>query len=134
MRCERLTLLPVKAHFVFDGKERPRLKRDKNVRGTDHWSADPFWICLVSSIPRLGIPEFFSTVADQLFAANRLWEKPKLNWPGGVDDELSTHESDAILYKAEDIELHPQLGFTSADFVFIALICGGDYSVCPSVF
>jgi hypothetical protein len=42
MRCERLALLPVKAHFVFDGKERPRLKRDKNVRGTDHWSAGPF--------------------------------------------------------------------------------------------
>jgi hypothetical protein len=50
----------------------------------------------------------------------------------GVDDDFSTHESDAILYKAEDIESHPQLGFTSADFAFIALICGGDYSVCVS--
>jgi Holliday junction resolvase YEN1 len=52
----------------------------------------------------------------------------------GVDDDSSTRESDAILYKAEDIESHPQLGFTSADFVFIALICGSAYSVCPSVF
>jgi hypothetical protein len=31
----------------------------------------------------------------------------------GVDDDFSTHELDAILYKAEDIESHPQLGFTS---------------------
>jgi hypothetical protein len=46
MRCERLALLPVKAHFVFDGKERPHLKRDKNVRGTDHWSAHPFKLIL----------------------------------------------------------------------------------------
>jgi len=42
MWCERLALLPVKAHLVFDGKQRPRLKREKNVRGTDHWLSDPF--------------------------------------------------------------------------------------------
>jgi hypothetical protein len=48
----------------------------------------------------------------------------------GVDDDYSTHESNAILYKAEDIESHPQLGFTPADFAFITLICGGDYPVC----
>jgi Holliday junction resolvase YEN1 len=42
MRCERLALVLVKVHFVFDGKQHPRLKRDKNVRGTDHWSSDPF--------------------------------------------------------------------------------------------
>jgi hypothetical protein len=42
MWCERLALQLVKAHFVFDGKGRPRLKRDKNVRGMDHWSADLF--------------------------------------------------------------------------------------------
>jgi hypothetical protein len=59
MRCERLALLLVEAHFVFDGKEGPRLKRDKNVQGTDHWSADPFKD--ISSIPVRFALCFFSS-------------------------------------------------------------------------
>lgn len=42
MRCERLAQLPLTPHFVFDGPERPALKRGKVVKGTDHWSCDPF--------------------------------------------------------------------------------------------
>ena len=28
--------------FVFDGPEHPNVKRDKIVRGNDHWLVDPF--------------------------------------------------------------------------------------------
>jgi holliday junction resolvase YEN1 len=34
-----------------------------------------------------------------------------------------------LLYRAEDVESHPELGFTPADLIFIALMSGGDYSV-----
>ena len=42
MRCERLAQLPITPHFIFDGPERPALKRGKVVKGTDHWLVDPF--------------------------------------------------------------------------------------------
>lgn len=43
------------------------------------------------------------------------------------------HKSDMILYRAEDVELHPDLGFNPADLIFIALASGGDYSVSQRV-
>jgi len=42
LRCERLAHMPLKAHFVFDGDQRPSVKRGTLVRGTDHWSINPF--------------------------------------------------------------------------------------------
>ena len=41
--------------------------------------------------------------------------------------EDKTKRSDMLLYHANDIAR--QLGFTSDDFVFMALLAGGDYSV-----
>lgn len=43
--------------------------------------------------------------------------------------EDTTNMSDMLLYRAEDVESHPELGFTPADLIFIALMSGGDYSV-----
>lgn len=34
--------MPLTVHFVFDGPERPSVKRGIHVRGTDHWSTDSF--------------------------------------------------------------------------------------------
>jgi len=42
LRCKRLAQLPVTPSFVFDGLERPNVKRDKIVRGSDHWLVGPF--------------------------------------------------------------------------------------------
>lgn len=50
-----------------------------------------------------------------------------LSFRRGVED--ATNQSDAILYRAEDIESHSDLGFNLADFIFITLVAGGDYSV-----
>ena len=33
--------MPLTAHFVFDGSERPSVKRGMHVKGTDHWSTEP---------------------------------------------------------------------------------------------
>lgn len=42
LRCERLAQMPLKAHFVFDGGQRPGLKRGRRVQGNEHWSEAPF--------------------------------------------------------------------------------------------
>ncbi|KIM72705.1 hypothetical protein PILCRDRAFT_81659, partial [Piloderma croceum F 1598] len=44
--------------------------------------------------------------------------------------EDSSHQSDIILYHTEDIESNPDLGFNTADLIFIALMSSGGYSVC----
>jgi len=42
IRCEKLAQMPLTAHFVFDGPQRPSVKRGTHVKGTDHWSTGPF--------------------------------------------------------------------------------------------
>ena len=52
MLCKCHKLLLVKAHFVFNGKEHPHLKCDKNVQGMVHWPTNPFkFILYLFSIP-----------------------------------------------------------------------------------
>src|SRR6202011_2490685 len=45
----------------------------------------------------------------------------------GPDDE--TKQSDMLLYSANVIATHPDLGFLPNDFIFMVLLSGGDYSV-----
>jgi hypothetical protein len=40
-----------------------------------------------------------------------------------------TNQTDLLFYRAEDVAAHPDLGFTTDDFIFMALLSGGDYSV-----
>jgi hypothetical protein len=49
-------------------------------------------------------------------------------------EDGTTRESDTILYKAEDIASNRKLGFSPAYFIFIALVCGGDYAVSRARF
>ena len=42
LQCEKLAQMPLMVHFVFDGPERPSVKRGIHIRGTDHWSTDLF--------------------------------------------------------------------------------------------
>lgn len=41
-RCSRLFGLPFLPLFVFDGPERPRVKRGKVISGNNHWLATSF--------------------------------------------------------------------------------------------
>jgi len=43
--------------------------------------------------------------------------------------EDSTKQTDLLLYHAEDVAAHPDLGFTTEDLIFVALLSGGNYSV-----
>jgi Holliday junction resolvase YEN1 len=105
MQCERLALLPVKVHFVFDGKECPRLKRDKNVRGTDHWSAGPFKSILDifgfshSEVGPPGIP--FYGLLTSFWCQQALGEaevKLARMSRAGVIDLVFTKDSDAVVF------------------------------------
>jgi Holliday junction resolvase YEN1 len=108
MRCERLALLPVKAHFVFDGKERPRLKRDKNVRGTDHWSVDPFKLILDIfgfSHSEVGPPRisfYGSLTSFLLFWCQQALGEAEVELArmsqAGVIDLVFTEDSDAVVF------------------------------------
>lgn len=35
-------MMPVTPHFVFDGRKRPHVKRDKLVKGDEDWLVEPF--------------------------------------------------------------------------------------------
>jgi len=42
--------------------------------------------------------------------------------------EDATKQTDLLYYCAEDVVAHPDLGFTTEDLIFMALLSGGDYS------
>ncbi|KIM87276.1 hypothetical protein PILCRDRAFT_270457 [Piloderma croceum F 1598] len=140
LRCERLAQLPVTPSFVFDGPERPNVKRDKIVRGSDHWLVEPFKEMLdgygfrhsaasgeaeveLARMSRAGIFDLVLTEDSDamLFGALRVARE------NGPED--STKQTDLLLYHAEDVAAHPDLGFTAEDLIFVALLSGGDYSV-----
>lgn len=67
-------------------------------------------------------PSFCDSLLSALHSLKRL-----LYNRSGPED--STKQTDLLFYRAEDVAAHPDLGFTTADLIFMALLSGGDYSV-----
>ncbi|KAF8170851.1 PIN domain-like protein [Mycena galopus ATCC 62051] len=136
-RCSRLFRLPFIPIFVFDGPERPRVKRGKVIRGNDHWLTRDFQLMLdcfgfewiqargeaeatLSIMNSEGIPLRVDTVLtddSDVFVF-------------GATDVLRIRSEDntnyeASLYSASDIST--VLGLSSCDFILIAIMAGGDY-------
>ncbi|KAG1729151.1 PIN domain-like protein [Suillus lakei] len=127
---------PVHTHFVFDGEDRPPIKRGKHM-----WSA-PHWLT--------------QSLQDLLHIFGFMWATARgeaeadlafLSKAGGISAVL-TEDSDALLFGAEKV-LHltdnedgtfvvdayctqalsndPEMPLTTACLLLWAMLCGGDY-------
>ncbi|KAJ6481387.1 PIN domain-like protein, partial [Mycena vulgaris] len=137
-RCSRLFRLPFIPIFVFDGPERPGMKRGKLINGNAHWLEGSFqemlegfgfdWItargeaeATLSTMTTTGIPVRVDAILTDdsdsfVFGATAVLR---------IRSE-DNEEYEASLYSAHDIS--EVLGLHHDDFVLIAILAGGDYS------
>ncbi|KAJ7935691.1 PIN domain-like protein [Mycena leptocephala] len=137
-RCSRLFGLPFLPLFVFDGPERPRVKRGKVISGNNHWLATSFQ----QMLDGFG----FQWITARGEAEATLSEMTTRGVPVRVDAIL-TDDSDSFVFgasvvlriRSEDNENYEAsrysafdilqvLGLSRDDFILIALLAGGDYS------
>ncbi|KAJ6622743.1 PIN domain-like protein [Mycena sp. CBHHK59/15] len=137
-RCSRLFRLPFIPIFVFDGPERPSMKRGKVIRGNDHWLTSSFQLMLDG----FG----FEWIMARGEAEATLSVMTTNGIPVRVDAIL-TDDSDSFVFgasvvlriRSEDNEnyeasrysafdISTALGLSREDFVLIAILAGGDYS------
>ncbi|KAG6807721.1 hypothetical protein H0H92_006610 [Tricholoma furcatifolium] len=122
-RLVELLQLPVAPYFVFDGNERPKVKRGKRVGANPHWLEDEF-------------KELLSCFSfDWITAPGEAEAELSCMSKEGIVDAVETEDSDifvfgakTVLRRAATLLSHPDLQLGSADFVVIALLAGGDYS------
>ncbi|KAJ7469079.1 PIN domain-like protein [Mycena latifolia] len=137
-RCSRLFRLPFIPIFVFDGPNRPSMKRGKVIRGNDHWLTEDFQIMLDG----FGF-EWITAPAE---AEATLSEMTTSGSPVRVDAIL-TDDSDSFVFGATDVlrirsednenfeasqysafDISTVLGLSREDIILIAILAGGDYS------
>ncbi|KAJ7439712.1 PIN domain-like protein, partial [Mycena galericulata] len=131
-----LLSLPLRVVFVFDGPERPELKRGARVLAKDHHLNIPFQELILAfgyhfymapgeaeaDLARLnqtGIIDFVQTVDSDVFVfgAPRVLVIPKKK-----EDAKNVN-----LYTLENLFINPDVSLTRGGFLLIALLAGGDY-------
>ncbi|KAJ7236083.1 PIN domain-like protein [Mycena haematopus] len=137
-RCSRLFRLPFIPIFVFDGPERPRVKRGKLIRGNDHPLARPFqsmlegfgfqWItargeaeATLSRMTTTGVP----------VSVDAILTDDSDSFVFGADVVLRIRSEDNENYEASRYSAHDiseVLGLSHDDFILVAILAGGDYS------
>ncbi|KZP10974.1 PIN domain-like protein, partial [Athelia psychrophila] len=138
-RLTHLLSLPVAVLFVFDGPDRPGIKRGKQVKGTPHWMEN-------------GAKSFIEAFGFQHITAlgEAEAELAVLNSVGMID-VVVTDDSDALvfgavnimrkrdkgnvsLYRAKEIQSKVHSTMTHDGLILYALLAGGDYdNVCYGV-
>ncbi|KAJ7236087.1 PIN domain-like protein [Mycena haematopus] len=117
-RCSRLFRLPFIPIFVFDGPERPRVKRGKLIRGNDHPLARPFQ----SMLEGFG----FQWITARGEAEATLSRMTTTGVPVSVDAIL-TDDSDSFVFGA-DVVLRIRSEDNENYEASLAILAGGDYS------
>ncbi|KAF8199328.1 PIN domain-like protein [Mycena galopus ATCC 62051] len=137
-RCSRLFRLPFIPIFVFDGPERPRVKRGKVIRGNDHWLTRDFQLMLdgfgFEWIQARGEAEATLSIMNSEgipLRVDAVLTDDSDVFVFGATDVLRIRSEDnanyeASLYSASDIST--VLGLSRCDFILIAILAGGDYS------
>ncbi|KAJ6533689.1 PIN domain-like protein [Mycena capillaripes] len=137
-RCSRLFRLPFIPIFVFDGPERPDIKRGKVIRGNDHPLTESFKLMLdgfgfrwlvapgeaeatLSRMTASGIPVRVDAILTD--------DSDAFVFGASVVLRIRSEDNEnyeASLYSADDIST--LLGLSKDDFILIAILAGGDYS------
>ncbi|KAJ7093974.1 PIN domain-like protein [Mycena belliarum] len=137
-RCSRLYRLPFIPVFIFDGADRPAMKRGKVIRGNDHWLTAPFqrmldgfgfdWImapgeaeAMLSEMTTSGIPVRIDAILTD--------DSDAFVFGASVVLRIRSEDNDhfeASRYSAHDIAT--VLGLSREGLILIAILAGGDYS------
>ncbi|KAG2355329.1 hypothetical protein BDR07DRAFT_548668 [Suillus spraguei] len=126
----RLPFLPL---FVFDGDERPKIKRGSKMgRSESHG--------LTSGMKMLYLAWNDAVLTDDVdalvFGALRVIKNSSLTFSGNksnpaLDSDGKPSKHHAMIYTAEAIRKHPEVRLTRGEFVLFAMPVKGDYGdVC----
>ncbi|KAJ7145351.1 PIN domain-like protein [Mycena crocata] len=138
-RCRRVHGLPILPFFIFDGDGRPDEKRGMRINGNDH--------PLTGAFQRMLDGFGFDWMVAPGEAEATLAEMTTSGIPVRVDAIL-TDDSDAFVFGASNVlrmrsednenyeaslysasDISTMLGLSRDDFILIAILAGGDYSV-----
>ncbi|KAH9481588.1 Flap endonuclease GEN-like protein 1 [Psilocybe cubensis] len=134
-RCSRLYSLPILPIFVFDGPNKPSIKRKKNIRGNRHWIEADFKSLLdaygfiwceapgeaEAELARLTKEDYLDAVLTEDSDSIVFGTTTVLR----IDEDVSDDEQ-VVVYRSSDILQALQMN--SEDMVLIALLVGGDYN------
>ncbi|KZT59548.1 hypothetical protein CALCODRAFT_466702 [Calocera cornea HHB12733] len=152
-RCCRLLALPILPLFVFDGEQRPSQKRGKRIGKGEHWMVsgmrdiiDAFgfewWTAPGEAEAELAylndigvIDAILSDDVDNfLFGAKVVIRNPSATLTGTQTHVRKTGQDGkddgqhVIIYRASDLESHPDIGLRRGGLILIGLLSGGDYN------
>ncbi|EJU00525.1 PIN domain-like protein, partial [Dacryopinax primogenitus] len=152
-RCCRLLSLPILPLFVFDGALRPSQKRGKHIGKNQHWLVsgmreiiDAFgfewWTAPGEAEAELAyfndigvIDAILSDDVDNfLFGAKVVIRNPSATLTGTQTHVRKTGQEEkddgqhVVIYRAADIESHPDVGLRRGGLILIGLMSGGDYN------
>ncbi|EPQ57560.1 PIN domain-like protein, partial [Gloeophyllum trabeum ATCC 11539] len=153
-RLAKLAELPLLPLFVFDGRERPKVKRGSRMgKSGSHGLTDAFKQMLghfgfewrvaygeaeaeLARLNQIGIIDAILTddVDTFIFGARvviKNWSKElsgnKSKPATDADGKVSKHH--VMVFNADDIRTHPSIGLTRGGLILFALLKGGDYDV-----
>ncbi|KAH7911802.1 hypothetical protein BJ138DRAFT_870624 [Hygrophoropsis aurantiaca] len=150
-RCSRLMSMPFLPLFVFDGPKRPSVKRGKRVSGNAHWLTTGMkniieafgfeWRTApgeaeaeLAYLNRIGVIDavLSDDVDNFLFGATTVIRNPSNTLSGNrahpvMNSEGRDDGNHAVIYRASDIQTHPDIQLTRGGAILIGLLSGGDY-------
>ncbi|OCH90241.1 PIN domain-like protein, partial [Obba rivulosa] len=152
-RLRSLAELPLIPLFVFDGRERPKVKRGSRMgkSGSHNLTAgmkkllDVFGMewrmalgeaeAELASLNRTGVIDAIMTddVDAFVFGARTIIRNPSLTLTGNkcnpaLNSEGKASKYHVMVYTAEQILVHPDVAMSRGGLILFALLSGGDYS------
>ncbi|KDQ57718.1 hypothetical protein JAAARDRAFT_273139 [Jaapia argillacea MUCL 33604] len=152
-RVRALAELPLLPLFVFDGRERPKVKRGSKMgkSGSHNLTAgmkkllDIFGMewrmalgeaeAELAHLNQIGVIDAVMTddVDALVFGARTIIKNPGLTLSGNKSNPALNSEGKAskhhvMLYTADAMRTHPEIALTRGGLILFALLCGGDYN------
>ncbi|TRM70319.1 PIN domain-like protein, partial [Schizophyllum amplum] len=131
----RSLCLPVNLAFIWDGQDKPAIKRGTRVIAHEHWLA-PACKELIGefgyqSYQARGDAEAEMCMLQRKGHLDIVWSADSDVWPFGATHVIRRAvpglPSHVQLYSAREIEM--KIGVKASGWLVFALVCGGDYDV-----
>ncbi|TDL13512.1 PIN domain-like protein, partial [Rickenella mellea] len=148
-RLAFLSTLPLTPLFVFDGPQRPAIKRGTRTLGPEHWMAPVFRNFIsafgfdshvapgeaeaeLAMLNRVGIIDavFTEDVDTLIFGAHTHASNPCSALAHAHQQASTSNKRDHMeisIYRSARILEHPDVRLSTGGLVMMALLCGGDY-------
>ncbi|EIN05889.1 PIN domain-like protein [Punctularia strigosozonata HHB-11173 SS5] len=150
-RCCKLMTVPFLPVFVFDGPQRPKVKRGKRIGGKEHWMVKGMkniieafgfeWRTApgeaeaeLAYLSRVGIIDAILSddVDNFLFGATTVIRNPSATLSGNRSHSVKNADGrddgwHSRVFTAKAISEHPDIQLTRPGMILIGLLSGGDY-------